>query len=274
MSSGILFICVNHFSAVSTGEFVRSVLRQAAPPASEVVVVDNSVDEGEITALKEQFEGQSKVSVLATPANLGYLRGAAWGARRVAEKVALPEMVVVSNSDVVIPSTFFCAELWRRWAGRDAIVAPSAISLTGRDENPHMTKRPSVARMRAYRLLYGSPLLSRYYVLASSLAGRVVRGRIHQRGRQKVQEIYAPHGSFIVLPGNFVTGGGLEVGAFLFAEEIFIAEVARRKGIKVFYDPVLQVFHNRDGPRINASTLPFKREAVEYLCREFFANVR
>jgi len=88
------------------------------------------------------------------------------------------------------------------------------------------------------------------------------------------EKIYAPHGSFIALHRSyFERGGSLEYGAFLFGEEIFIAETARRLGLTVLYEPSVRIEHterstaaglwNRDASR-------FRKQASRYLAKTFF----
>ena len=54
--------------------------------------------------------------------------------------------------------------------------------------------------------------------------------------------IYAPHGSCIIFNENyFKMGGNLNHISFLFGEEIFVAESAKKSGLKVQYEPQLRV---------------------------------
>ncbi len=88
------------------------------------------------------------------------------------------------------------------------------------------------------------------------------------------EKIYAPHGSFIALHRSyFEHGGTLDYGAFLFGEEIFIAETARKLGLTVLYEPAIAIEHterstaaglwNRDASR-------YRKQASRYLVKNYF----
>jgi GT2 family glycosyltransferase len=86
--------------------------------------------------------------------------------------------------------------------------------------------------------------------------------------------IYAPHGSFLIFNWSyFSTGGTLDHPTFLFGEEIFVAEAARRLKLRVVHDPRLVVFHEEHAttgifPR--AAMARYLRESSAYMADQFF----
>jgi len=89
-------------------------------------------------------------------------------------------------------------------------------------------------------------------------------------------EIYAPHGSFIIFSREyFERGGSLKPGAFLYAEELFVAETCRRLGLKAVYWPVIQVAHDEHvSTAANPAVRHFMATAADYCYKEFFAKVK
>ena len=87
-------------------------------------------------------------------------------------------------------------------------------------------------------------------------------------------EIYAPHGCFIIFHRSyFDAGGSLDHGAFLFGEEVFVAETARRLGVKVSHDPRLGVIHHEHmttGRFKNRRLARYSWEASKFCADEFF----
>jgi GT2 family glycosyltransferase len=164
-----------------------------------------------------------------------------------------------------------------------AVVAPAIYStVTGADQNPHLVRRPGRARVRFYTWVY------RYYptfVAYSALAlvwAKLPRRRNAGRGKQgtaggdadEPQPIYAPQGSFIIFNRRyFESGADLEHGAFLFAEEITVAEKARRHGLDVVYDPRLVVRHREHattGIFKNRRMARYQWEASVFCYEEYF----
>jgi GT2 family glycosyltransferase len=87
-------------------------------------------------------------------------------------------------------------------------------------------------------------------------------------------KIYAPQGAFIAFHRSyFERGGTLDHGAFLFGEEIFVAETARRLGMTVMYDPALVIEHTERSTAaglFNRNTSRYRKQASRYLAKTFF----
>jgi len=106
-------------------------------------------------------------------------------------------------------------------------------------------------------------------------ATRKIRGLWAQRFQPAARSevVYAPHGAFMIFAREyFERGGTLDVGAFLFAEEGFVAETCRKLGLDVLYDPTIEVLHDEHvSTRHNAAIRGFHTSAADYIYREFFA---
>lgn len=279
----VLFLCINFHGRDSTVRFVRSVDKQTIRPHVKVLVIDNSVGEDDANYLASNL-GDS-ATVLRPGKNLGFFGAAAWGYRQVAGAAELPPWVIVSNADIEIAQCDFCERLDQMWIGDHEvhIVAPAIISKrTGLDENPRMRVRPTRARMRFYYFLYRSYYAYFLYQCFSLLKKRlmsVAGGRVTRSDKvprlQHGEPIYAPHGAFIAFHRSyFDNGGALDYGSFLFGEEIFVAELARRRGMTVRYDPSLCVVHDSHsttGVIKNRTMLAYERASIEYLVRTFFS---
>jgi GT2 family glycosyltransferase len=87
-------------------------------------------------------------------------------------------------------------------------------------------------------------------------------------------DTYAIHGSFMIFNKTYFTkGGSINYPSLLFGEEIFVAETALQRGLKVIYEPSLHIEH-----RQNATTNSFKskklvqlmNQSYRYLLKTFF----
>jgi len=89
-------------------------------------------------------------------------------------------------------------------------------------------------------------------------------------------EIYAPHGSFMILGASyFQKGGNLRHGTFLYAEEILVAETARDLGLRIRYVPALEVRH-AEHASVSASpnTGRYQADAAAYCADRYFPLFR
>ncbi len=274
----VLLICVNYRKPTETQHFVATAREQTLNSPLRLVVVDNSPfpDGG---GVPESVQSDPHVKAIATGKNLGYFGGAAAALADHLKAHPLPAWVIVSNPDVYFSDRDVLQRLCD--AHRDdepAVIAPSIRTLgSSVDQNPYMRVRPSRFRMHLYRWLFSAYPIDVVYEGLSWIKHRALGllSKVRPPATASVPErIYAPHGSFIALHRSyFEAGGTLEHGAFLFGEEIFVAETVRRLGLAVLYEPAVVVEHterstaaglwNRDNSR-------YRRQASRYLARTYF----
>ncbi len=281
----VLIICVNFHCEDDIRRFVAETLDQRGSDRLRIVVVDNGSDEATDPPLIAIGEHDFRVSILSTGANLGYYGGAAWGLQKYLETMSIPEWIVVSNPDIqFLAGDFFDRLLSSYSSSPPAVLAPAILNRgPGADQNPYMVERPSRFRMQFYKWIF------RFYI--TCLAYHVVTpARAYARRRLGVglrpqatatgapllpRAIYAPHGSFVLFHRSyFAAGGGIKHGARLYGEEVFVAETARRLGLKVVYDPRLQVLHRRHSTTQalpNRRMASYLRESSAYIADTFFS---
>jgi GT2 family glycosyltransferase len=274
----VLLICVNYRKPAETRHFVASALKQSLHPSLRVVVVDNSplpVAGG----VPEPAPTDPHVKAIATGKNLGYFGGAAAALADHLKSHPLPDWVIVSNPDVHFSDGDVLQRLCDAHRGEEpAVIAPSIRTVnTAVEQNPYMRDRPSAFRMHLYSWLFSAYPIDVVYESLSWVKHRALE--LFSKGRADAtaslpEKIYAPHGSFIALHRSyFERGGTLEYPAFLFGEEIFIAETARKLGLIVLYEPAVMIEHterstaaglwNRDASR-------YRKQASRFLARTYF----
>jgi GT2 family glycosyltransferase len=95
------------------------------------------------------------------------------------------------------------------------------------------------------------------------------KGKVNIPGK-----IFAPHGSCIIFNKNyFERGGTLEPISFLFGEEMFIGETARRINLEVVYVPDLQVSHTEHssfGNFISRRTNTYYRQSINDMIHYYY----
>lgn len=287
-NNSILTICVNYNNEAEVITFVKELHSQRDYGDQKIAVVDNSDKEMPSNSIKN-LQKNKNVLVFHSGKNLGYFGGACWGMQQYLKKFPLPDWTIVCNTDIHFPDNDFFLKL--NYLHKDnppAVVAPDIILETDgklpsscTHQNPNMTDRPS--RMRMHLFKWGFRYYPVYVMwgIISSMRYRIINTMIGSRKPDqvyldKLMKIYAPFGAFIIFNKSyFKAGGTLQHGTFLFGEEIFVAETARRLNLEVFYDPRLQVIH-REHSSISLINMKkraqYAHQAAAYCADTFFTG--
>jgi len=253
-----------------------------------VTLVDNS-ERGDPTGFSRQIhEANPQVRCLKAPRNLGYFGGANYGLKQYLASSELPDWVIISNVDIEFREGQFFTDL-KRLESIDClgVVAPCIWSARWkRDLNPKICERPTRGRMLFYRVVLGNFYLQTAYELLSvsknalrawarPVLDWIRRPSEQEKAKDSLESIYAPHGSCIVFSKKyFGTGGNLDYSVFLFGEEIFVAESARKLGLVVQYCPQLRVCdeeHASTGIIRSRLVARHLKDATDYLVENYFA---
>lgn len=286
MNPRVVIIAVNYHSddaAIAWLADLNRVLVSLRDQA-DVIIVDNTVREDSGDFFDRLRAVDRQAIALKAPGNLGYFGGAHWGwvQRQTSAGGHVPDWVVVSNVDVTFASDdFFARLLATRYPEATGVVGPAIVSRTRHgDWNPKITNRPSRRRMHAYKLLYQSRWLVNLYEQGARIkyALATLLRRSQSPGEPTpaagCREIYAPHGACILFAAEyFRRGGDLCYPGFLFGEEVFVAETARRLGVKVLYDPSLRMTsqdHVSTGRFRSKAMAGYMRDSAVILAERYF----
>lgn len=230
-------IAVNYFGSADVEPLVKSFRRQNHDEW-RLTIVDNSQSAEELALLKEIGSTDHRVEVFACPKNLGYFGAARWVMQQPDSTVR--RWTAICNVDLVLADDDFIGVLAARNDDPEVVAPSIKVAATGRDQNPYMLLRPSRRRMRFRRFVFRYQVISTFAQLWANRAAKRGAPQTHSQS-----PIYAAHGAFIILNRRyFAQGGTLDHEPFLFAEEITIAEMCRRNGMTITYDPRLRVTHD------------------------------
>jgi len=243
-----LLITITHFNdEARVNKFLAHTFGLALPQDCRlfVAVADNSLSWQGLGFTHPNLE------VFRPQENLGYLRGCAFAFENwVAKNREMPEWTLISNTDVTLADDFFQNLMTIELSDEVGVLAPDVRLPDDYPQNPYRLRRPSRLRMYSYVVIYRSVFLTALYDLAGMIKRTikaVVRGFLAESASRQipsVKQIYAPHGSVVILNRRFFEkGGNLQHGGKMFFEEFHIAEEARRIGLKVAYIPTLKVKH-------------------------------
>lgn len=262
----IAIFCVNYNTYEELDAYMRSVVLAALlvreRASVDVFIADNTEDNIKIIDTNNDCIA---VKVYAFHKNLGYF--GAIQKMMAAENVNLYDYVIVSNVDLVLEKQTFVSMLDTKTPARTGWIAPFIYSnVEHRDRNPQIMNRYGLKKLRALRLLYVHPLLN--YIYTKTLYRRK-RYETHEAG-----QIYAGHGSFIILTREFFDRCGIiDYPVFLYGEEIYLAEVCVRNGLGVYYAPeirILDMEHASTGKMPSSFYNKCNIESLDYIIRTFY----
>lgn len=223
-------------------QYLTRMLQSMSIPSNvklSIVVVDNS---GELSAEKMP----ESVRLVGRGINEGYIKGLSLGFRSL--RASSDDIVIFCNPDLEFKHDFFKVLIENENEVTNAIIAPSIVDSTGTNQNPNMLCKPGFLR----RVLFDIEFSSYYCFIALRMLKSKLRKAITKKTvtYDEKQDIYLPHGSCMVAKYGFIKSNRiLEHEVFLWGEEVFIANSARRAGGKVVFLPSLRVFHD-----LNSST--------------------
>lgn len=242
----IAVFCVSYCSDHERDLYL-STIRNAAQKASNIVDVDVFVSNN----TKED--------------NPGY-----FGAiKRLMQQVDVNnyDYSIISNVDLMLEEDFFQKLADYICSEDTGWIAPQIWSnLEERDRNPKVLNRYSLKKLQILRTFYQFPILDTLY---TSTFYKKKKYESHQAG-----QIYAGHGSFIILTRRFFElCGKIDYPVFLFCEEIYLAEMCRKAGLKVLYEPSLTVKdteHASTGRMNHGFYCRCNYEAMQYIIKTFY----
>lgn len=266
MTASVLFLIVAYNNHDEVDEFISRCRALPDAPRFAFSVCDNS-ETGE-TPL-----GVPGMTLVRRPDNPGYLEGALVAFEAFArEQGALPDWIFLTNTDLTIETLDLCKVLDSYEASQRMLLAPR-ITETGMliDMNPFLICRRSDWRLALNAILASTVSLAYGYILVSEFGfQRERRRRKRQTLGRQAELMYAPYGAMIGFSRAFLEAEALPRNVPLLAEEFVIAEVARRAGVPIFYEPGIHVHHNAHattGPMMTRRRAAQLHVAFQYIWR-------
>jgi GT2 family glycosyltransferase len=272
-----LIITVNYKGADSTESFLKSAARLERFESAYVIVVENGSRDGSAECLRPIVARLDNVELLESAINRGYFGGANWALQQYLARGYRPDWVIVCNNDILFDDQQFLSKLLDRDPENAQVIAPAIIArLTDLDCNPFLRKRLTPIQLWRIRFWYSNYYLTWSMQLLSPYVQMLRRYIYFWRPKPKSGDsarIYAAHGSFIIFSRSyFATGGYIDDGFFLYAEELTVAEICLRLGFRIVYDPDLQVWHychGVTGRTLNRSTFEYAKRGLHYALRKY-----
>lgn len=243
----LAIFCVNFHSYSYLYRFLDSVEVSAKNVAEimdiTVFVADNTEQDAE-TICHDQYD-YLEVCVFAFNKNLGYF-GAVQKMMDAVSAVSY-DYTIICNVDLILAQDAFRCICKLPSNSDVGWYANSIMSkVEKRDRNPSVLHRYSLRHLKLLRFMFNHPRIHWLY-----------NHSLYQRKKMKKQlqipkDIYAGHGSFILLTNSFFQKCELHYSEFLYCEELYVAELCRINHLRVCYEPSIIVY---DDEHVSTSKL-------------------
>jgi GT2 family glycosyltransferase len=157
------------------------------------------------------------------------------------------DCIIYCNPDILVEGNFF-QELEKSFLNNTAgIIAPSIICQDeGFDQNPMYLKRISAKKLKFLKFIFSNNLLYQSHTaIADLMKTAVKRFKKPIQKNMKPLDIYAPHGSMFIFFNVDFFKNLPNYPCFLFGEELFVAEEARKENVKIQFSPNVRVIDIR-----------------------------
>ena len=284
-SSRVLILTVDHHSDSLTARMVESLRKLKLFDKTSIVIVRNGSEANCVSSSQSPSESAENVWIRESATNRGYFGGVRHGLEWFRLfRSDWPDWIIVCNNDIRIEQTDFFERLGQLDPESVGVIAPKIISSrTGLNQNPFMVRRPGRWRvgelrfwLKSYYLASIHEKFSQWKKTSIGLKQRLWPRTSEGEGPQPTS-IYAPHGAFLIFSKQFFARGGfLDDRAFLYHEEISVAEISKKLGLPVVYWPELCVLHDEHsttGMRFNRSIYENQKQSFHYLATNYLADL-
>ena len=279
----VLFVPVTYNSYDALDNYIASVGKALEAAADSTISVKIHVADNSTFSRNEECGMWNENSQRAETThydNPGYLPAALKTV--YSEDYASYDYIIISNVDVTLDETFFTALRDLKPDPDTVWIAPFIWSPSEhRDVNPKIQERYTKKRLRLLRLFFRFPLV--WYTYSKSVY-RLRKGNQGDNSASDISltshhspltsNIYAGHGSFMIFrPAIFQQEPPLNYPVFLFCEEIFMAEMARRIGKKTTHCPSVKVWdceHASTGLMGLWRYCKYNHDALSYIIKHFY----
>lgn len=262
----LLIVCVNYNSYDELCGYLHSVDKSASNVQDDlqldVIIADNSSLKEVVDSSVYKYIRVKQVELQ----NLGYLGGA----QAIINNVENPTQynyIIISNVDLQFENE--TVKQLRDFEVGDNVawVSPSIYS-----EKYHKNLNPNILSRYKYWKLFLLKLT--YNKLFFRIYTKYYFSNKDMNVNYPEMEIYAGHGSFVILTSNFFKNySRLDYPVFLYGEELYIAELIYKKNMKVVYTPSIKL---KTTGGVSTSKIPsnsffrYNKEAINFILNKFY----
>lgn len=264
----IVHIIICYYNEDEVINFINNKIMYQIEKPYKIYIVNNGTNQKEkLFELKQMYPNE--IEIFDFNSNLGYWGGFLAVLNKINYKY---DFIILSNTDISFINRNFYKLLLEKKELYDSseigVIAPSIFSEKFKyNLNPYMKERPKISKIKKLMIIYSNEILSFCYNFFHYLKNFLVY-KNKKREINFIQDIYAPHGSFMIFTSEFINNLNFSYKAFLFGEEIFIGEVCYKLNLKVKFVPYLQLIHHEHtttGIFQTGKLLQYKLDSLKFL---------
>lgn len=260
------FVVLHYLAYEMTLQCTESLLGLAGE--KHIVIVDNASPNGSGQRLVEHFAGNPEVTVLPAPQNEGFARGNNLGYRHLREHFSC-DFIVVLNNDVLIPDASFIDKVKNIYQATPfAVLGPDILNPgSGTHQNPAhrqgFTREELLSRLERYRKNLHHFAWRRFkWQIKRAFRPAPVPEPV--QWQEPAWDVVL-HGACFVFSQDFirVREYAFHPGTFLYFEEDILHYECLQQGLRLLYNPLVQVQHLEDIATNKAYRTPAKKEKMK-----------
>lgn len=237
-----------------------------------LLVVDNSPQDQDLANFILKLNNSS-IIYHKNKYNLGYFPGAFTAIHNLSQSY---DSYIVGNTDITIIDIAHYENILSRADSLNnvGVIAPYIESqVTGKNQNPFITVRPSQLRYNTLAYIFANRFLAASILILLKLRRYFNKNKvIHFKDWDS---IYAPHGSLFIFTKKFIDSGydGINL-PMLYAEEISVAEHCLRHNLKIIINNQIKFIHSEHkttGTGLSKFRYERVKEAIAFILREYYS---
>ncbi len=253
-----VFVILHYITIQDTIEAVESIKNHCEMGNCRIIIVDNGSGNNTGKELSDLYSADPYINVIISNQNVGFARGNNIGIR-FARSHYDPDFIILINNDILIVQHEFLNTIVDEYYNSHfAVLGPKIKTADGKyDSSPvfdaPITSSEVESMIKEIRKEYIADILYLYDLLKKSL--NLIRKNINRNDikedntyeyNDRMEDVVL-HGCCLILSRDYVeTIGILDESTFLYCEEQILYLTVKRHGLKIVYNPELEVFHKED----------------------------
>ncbi|MBH11298.1 MAG: hypothetical protein CMG74_13280 [Candidatus Marinimicrobia bacterium] len=245
-------ITVNFGNTRATNSLIESLSFVENFNSIRVGIADNHSSNESYAKLKKIIKNSKlKVKVFPNKKNLYYWPAVKKVINNLKNEIGnYPDWIIVCNNDITFSNNNFFSELEKIDIKEYPIIGPNIINSKGKKLNPFMLNPLSKLEKIYWNLYFSSYPLSFAMSSIKKMLSFLIKTH-HSKNLTNIKNVYAVHGSAILFSNYFFNKGGwLDSNFEMYAEELTVAEIAKKLNLPVTYYPKLEIIHHEHSTMI------------------------
>lgn len=247
-------------------------LQRVSAENDVIIIVDNHSPNGSGEKLRQKYKSHAGIFVILNSENMGFARGNNAGYAMAKHQCGC-DFIILLNNDTLIRQKDFRDRLAAAYEKHHfAVMGPKILCADG-TVNPYSPVTPVHTSLRRARIGQLSNDI-RYLLSICGLdlwAGQLL-DRHHKANRcqtDKYQEDVQIAGCCVIFSREYIDRfEGLNPKTFLYLEEIILYTMVKKAGLKIIYNPELEIVHLEDAATLASFRgKPRKARQFKYKCQ-------